>query len=230
MVSVLTPARRYAEPFLRRLAQESAQRPLLLRGGRGRFAQQVIAGAASEARRLGITTLVVAEQGDWRSPDLLAGWDLLSAGSFEEDLDTVRLARGLRRPPRHICTVAAGVREFGQATGDALGVHGLAQWFPGAATTPDTGPTEPDFITAYESMGSGPPDYPAVQAAVAAELAVHCCEIAESTRPEMVWPVVSRLKARTLYGWFGIDAESGFQTAHETTLVRWADGGLERVS
>ncbi|HEU5390540.1 MAG TPA: hypothetical protein VFV73_32025 [Streptosporangiaceae bacterium] len=53
-----------------------------------------------------------------------------TAGTFEDDIRTVTRARSLTNPPRLICAVAAGVREFGKAITDPAGTLGIAQWFP----------------------------------------------------------------------------------------------------
>jgi hypothetical protein len=234
VVSVLTPASRYARPFLERLWSDWPPAPLALRAGRGRFAHQVIDGAGILASRLGIREVEVLSSvatspmasRQIRPPGL---WDLLCAGSFEEDVETVRSARAMTPPPRLICSVAAGVREFGRAVDHTEGLYGLAQWFPGGGSEPTLGPSETDYVSAYRGLAGEQPEYPAVQAAIAAELAVHCARLAGGSRPEAVWPVVSRLSATTLFGAFAIDPDSGLQTGHETTMVRWTAGGLYRA-
>jgi hypothetical protein len=132
-------------------------------------------------------------------------------------------------PPRLICSVAAGVSEFDRAVEHTEGLYGLAQWLRGAGSEPTLGPSEAEYISAYRGLAGEQPEYPAVQAAAAAELAVHCARLAGGSRPEAVWPVVSRLSATTLFGAFAIDAGSGLQTGHETTLVRWTAGRLGRA-
>src|SRR5271154_38923 len=57
VVSVLTPTRRYAEPFLARLAITPAPAELRITHGTGRFGRQVADGAEACARQLGITHL-----------------------------------------------------------------------------------------------------------------------------------------------------------------------------
>jgi hypothetical protein len=151
-------------------------------------------------------------------------WDLLCAGSFEEDVEAVGWARSLPWPPRSICAVAAGVREFGTAAGDPAGIQGLAQWFQGDARTVDVGPSEAQLLRAYRGVAGGEPDYPAVQAAAAAELAVHCTGIAGGTDPASIWQAASRLQATTFFGAFAVDPFSGLQTGHRTVMVHWAEG------
>ena len=56
-----------------------------------------------------------------------AGWSLFSAGTFEQDADLTGQALQLPTPPRHVCAVAAGVREFGRVVENPDGVFGVAQ-------------------------------------------------------------------------------------------------------
>jgi hypothetical protein len=110
VVSVPTPTSRYAEPFLQLIVDE--QRHLVVVRGTGSFGRQVADGAMAMAALLDIRATCVTPD------DTLAyeeEWDLFSAGVFENDASLVIRVRGLTRPPRRICTVAAGVGEFGQA-------------------------------------------------------------------------------------------------------------------
>jgi hypothetical protein len=216
VVSVLTPATRYAEPFLRYLAGSQPAAGLCVAHGKGPFGRQVAEGALAAAGQLGIRVLP-------GMPELAGSagqWALLCAGSFEEDVETVRRARSLANPPDVTCAVAAGVREFGQAVADADGVFGVGQWFPGTSGRCELGPTEADFLAACAAI----PDYPAVQAAAAAVIAAHCARLAGGTGPEALWQAALGLRTRTLFGGFAIDP-AGTQADHEATLVRWtADG------
>jgi ABC-type branched-subunit amino acid transport system substrate-binding protein len=219
VVSVLTPTSRYAEPFLRRLAGDPEPGQLWISHGRGSFGRQVAAGAEAAARRLGLATARIGPGDSLPSPGMSASWSLLCAGLFEEDIEQVQHARQLPHPPRHVCAVAAGVREFGQAVTDPGEVFGIAQWVPLRRRRPALGPGEREFLAAY-AAGAGPmPDYPAVQAAAGAALAVHCARLAGTSR-EQLWSVAAGLETETLFGRFRID-DRGVQTAHETALVRW---------
>jgi Periplasmic binding protein len=155
VVSVLTPTSRYAEPFLQHLADDQDHSMLVIVQGRGSFGRQVANGAVVSAEALGITTMRVGP--DDEIPSLDEGWDLLSAGTYEDDVAAVERALALARRPRLICAVAAGVRDFGDTVAGAHGVFGLGQWFPGTAPTPSRiGPSEADFLAAHP----GTPDYP----------------------------------------------------------------------
>jgi hypothetical protein len=136
----------------------------------------------------------------------------------------VNAARSAPRPPRLICSVAAGVRDFSSMVEDPEGIYGIAQWFPGRETRPELGPSEHDFVTAYRAIAGAWPDYPAVQAAAAGALAVHCAHVAGSTEADALWAVATGLETTTLYGAFRIDPQTGVQLGHAPVLVRW-DGG-----
>ncbi|GII95576.1 ABC transporter substrate-binding protein [Sinosporangium siamense] len=221
VVSVLTPASRYAEPFLGYLSASGDMSPLWLYRGKGRFAEQVTAGAAAIARSVGIRVVE-----DEPPPHLESGWNLFCAGSFEEDVDRVRQALALPHPPATLCAVAAGVREFGAAVDRADGVYGVGQWFPGAGHEVQVGVSESDFVRAYVDRVGHLPDYPVVQAAAAATIATHCAQLAGSTERTALWAAATALETPTLFGGFRVDPVTGAQAGHAATLVRWGSGGL----
>jgi ABC-type branched-subunit amino acid transport system substrate-binding protein len=224
VVSVLSPTSRYAEPFVRYLADREEKVPLVLAQGRGRFARQVIAGAARHAERMGITTVRADAPFTRDQP-----WDLFTAGTFEEDVDTVTAARTTPGGPRIIGSVAAGVREFAGAVPDSNGVLGVAQWFPGGRHRAQIGPSENDFLATFSRRTGTTPDYPAVQAATAAALAVHCAETAGSRDREALWAAATHLRTSTMFGAFAVAAEDGRQVGHRMTLVRWDEGHLHAL-
>jgi hypothetical protein len=231
--------------------------------GPGSFGRQVADGAEAIACRLGIRTVRAAPDDQIPPPSISAGWDLFSAGAFEQDAELAGQALRLSAPPRHVCAVAAGVREFRHMVENPEGVFGIAQWFPGSGQEAALGPSEAEFITAYvnfaaqagipphprgeERAGAVPghpavpdpavasdpavwrgypglPDYPAVQAAAGAMIAVHCARIAGAASRERLWATATGLETSTLFGGFGIDQETGAQIRHQAVLVRWASG------
>jgi hypothetical protein len=225
IVSVLTPAGRYAEPFLRRLAERADRAPLRIAHGRGSFGRQVAAGASAMAGELG---LAVAGAGDLHE-DGDPTWDLLSSGTFEDDAAAVARVLALPRPPRFVCSVAAGVRDFAQAVADPDGVFGVAQWFPGAAGGTELGPAEAGFLAAHAARTGAVPDYPAIQAVAGAVIAKHCATLAGSAAPDALWAAAAGLDTSTLFGGFRIDPRTGVQVGHETVLVRWGAARLQRA-
>lgn len=229
VVSVLSPAGRYAAPFVRRLAADASPMPLVIVHGKGRFGRQVAEGAETLAGALGIGTVSLQAADPSRLEAHGEGWDLFCAGSFEEDVESVRRAARLTVPPRSLCAVAAGVRRFGSAVPDGKGVYGVAQWFPSSSGTPDLGPLEDHFLDAYSRLTGDVADYPAVQAAATAALAAHCAEHAGTVEPAALWSAATALEVTTLFGRFKVDATTGAQTGHETVLVRWGPKGLRSV-
>jgi ABC-type branched-subunit amino acid transport system substrate-binding protein len=225
LVSVSTPASRYAEPFLRRLASDPEPARLWIVHGKGGFARQVAAGAEATARILGIETVRLGPADELPRVEPSSAWNLLCAGMFEEDVHTVGRASRAPHPPRAICAVAAGIGEFGLAVPDAEGIFGVGQWFPYGGRPAELGPAEAQFLAAYRDRAGTPPDYPAVQAVAAAVLAAHCVRLAGGTTRELLWAAASSLDTSTLYGHFMIDPDSGLQLGHRPVLLRWTRRG-----
>src|SRR4051794_4230266 len=178
MVSVLAPTSRYAVPFVRTRVGASRRAPLWVVRGRGRFGRQVAAGAVDHAAEDGLQTVEKRADGGFSFDTVPEVWDLLSAGRFEDDVAIVKAARAAAQPPRAICSIAAGVRDFACEVDEADGIYGIAQWSPGADAKARLGPSEEDFLAAYVALAEAQPDYPAVQAAAGAVLATRCAELA----------------------------------------------------
>lgn len=228
VVSILTPTSRYAEPFLSRLASEPGERrDLCIVHGPGSFGRQVADGAEVIAHRLGIRALRATADEQIPPPGISAAWDLFSAGVFEQDAGLVGKVLRSAAPPCEICTIAAGVREFGHVVDDPDGVFGIAQWFPGSGARVELGPSEGEFVSACS--GDAQPDYPAVQAAAGAIIATHCARLAGSTSRDDLWAVAIGLQTSTLFGDFKVDSGNGAQVKHRMALVRWTDGELSAV-
>lgn len=229
VVSVLTPTSRYAEPFLRHVAGDRERAQLRIANGKGSFGRQAADGAAQMASLLGMDVVRIGPEDELSSGILPEKWDLFAVGQFEDDVETVKSSRTFAHPTRHVCAVAAGVREFAGAMGDAEGVFGIAQWFPGSGLTPEIGPAETGFLTAYSNLAGTSPDYPAVQAVAGAALAVHCARLAGGTTRDLLWSAAAALDTDTLFGAFRIDPVTGVQVGHETVLVRWTGKEPARV-
>jgi hypothetical protein len=228
VISVLTPTSRYMEPFLDYLtAEEGSEQELRIAHAKGRFGLQVAGGAEAYARKLGFRHVRVGSVDEIMAADLPDEWTLISAGTFEDDTQTVIRARGLVKPPQVTCAVAAGVREFSNLVDHVDGTFGIAQWFGGSDHVVQSGPSERDFLEVYEAAAGGPPDYPAIQAVAAASLAAHCAREISNTDPKLLWPVAASLDTITLYGAFRIDPDNGSQASHRTVLTRWTAGQLE---
>lgn len=225
VVSVLTPTADYAVPFIARLRAELPLPVLRIAQGKGAFGTQVAEGAEAYARTNGIAALRFSADSVFAdAPD--EEWVLLTAGTFEHDTAIVGQVLQLTRQPRLICAVAAGVRAFGHMVRHPDGIYGIAQWFPGSMPEARIGPAEGDFLDAYSRLHGTTPDYPAVQAATAAAIAVHCARTAESTSRHSLWASAATLNTATMFGPFAIDPANGSQVGHHTILVKWSNTSL----
>jgi ABC-type branched-subunit amino acid transport system substrate-binding protein len=227
VVSVLTPTSRYMEPFLDYLAAEAGTTlELRIAHTKGRFGRQVASGAETYARQLGFDHVRMGPADEILAEDLHDQWTLITAGTFEDDIQTVIRARSLPQAPKATCAVAAGVREFSRVVEHPDGTFGIAQWFVGSHHAAQLGPGEHAFLEAYCEAAGETPDYPAIQAAATASIAAHCVRHAGSTDPEPLWQVSAALDTITLYGAFRIDEATGAQVSHKMVLTRWTDGDL----
>lgn len=213
-VPLITPTERYGEPFVRHVAEHHPWAGLRLVSGPGTFGPQVVDGMRRAAVALGVPLSGSADAA------------LFVAGTFEHD---TALVADLTRRPAVLGTVAAGVRAFAGAVSDPDGVYGVAQWVPGSGRSVALGPDDDAFVRRCRSITGADPDYPAVQAAAAATIAVHCADLADSTDADALWDAAAGLRTTTLYGAFGIDPATGAQTEHTLTLVRWEAGELVPV-
>lgn len=219
LVSVLTPAGRYATPFIDHLASKGL-RTLCVEEGKGSFGRQVAEGARSAALERGIEVAGV-QKGEW---------SLFSAGTFEEDVAAVRKAKASRNPPKLICAVAAGVHRFAAEIKNPAGIFGVGQWIAGAGQEAELGPEEGAFLRSFKERTGEQPDYPAIQAVAAAVIGVHCVEQAGSTAREAVWGVATALETSTMFGPFRADPATGMQRAHQGVLMRWTREGLSAAA
>lgn len=233
VVSVPTPASRYAEPYVRWLAGARPHSTLWIVHGQGRFGRDAAAGASALARLLGLNSVRV-NVAEALPVDLPAGpdasWHLFVAGAFDEDVRTVNHAHTLPFPPATTCAVAAGVAEFGHAVTRPDGIFGVAQWMPGQGRAVEVGPDESDLLARFARVHGGTPEYPAVQAVAAAVLATVCLRVAGSARRADLWSAATALDTSTLFGPFRVHPETGAQVGHDTVLVRWdGPGGLAAI-
>lgn len=218
VVNVLTPARRYALPFVERLLREDPA-PLYVATRRGAFGRDIVAGAteATHAAGLHVETFEPASPPD-------GVWNLLSAGVYEDDVDTVRAARDLPNPPRMLCSVAAGVAQFAADVADPEGVFGVGQWAPGAGTRVGVGLTETQLLVAWRRRFGATPDYPGMQAYAAGVIGSRAAEAMGTCASDALWRQVAAMDVRTAFGRFRLDPATGEQVGHEAVLTQWHGG------
>jgi len=218
LVNVLTPAGRYSLPFVA-LLDQSQSVPLFVASRRGAFGQDVVEGAAQAAKAVGQRI----KRFDIDAPP--GGvWNLLSAGVYEDDVATVLAAQRLDTPPRLVCSVAAGIREFARDVEASDGVLGIGQWAAGTHAEVDLGIDETAFLAEWgRRFGTGP-DYPAVQAYAAGVIATASARSAGSVDAGRLWQELVTLDVRTVFGRFQLNPSTGEQVGHEAVLTRWERG------
>ncbi len=220
LVSTAAPASTYLVPLLRLCLRRGVESVLLVRG-RGPFARQVIEGAEHEAATMGLP-VSVAELASWRVPASLAGRGLLIAGTFDQDVDTVRRIRTAAVEVELVGCVGAGIDEFRARLGPlAEGVLAPVQWV-NRDHPAEVGPTAATFARRFEARTGGIPDYPAAQAAATGWLA------AEGTRRGLGADDVHRWHTSTLLGAFALDS-SWRQVGYTPTMVQWDHGRLDTI-
>jgi hypothetical protein len=126
--------------------------------------------------------------------------------------------------------VAAGVQDFACEIDDVDGIYGIAQWFAGRARVPEIGPTEGAFLAEYRAVANTSPDYPAVQAAAGAALALHCAQLTGSVDRQALWEAAVGLETTTLLGGFKVHPTTGTQILQTPVLVRWGGASLALAS
>jgi branched-chain amino acid transport system substrate-binding protein len=229
VVSVASPTSRYLAAVLDVVAGQVPRARMLVGAGTGSFGRAAAAGAGEAAGRLGMELLGVVAPGE--VPDDPDADVLLLAGSFEEDVATLRR---LRRRPRVVGAVAAGLSEWVAAVGPrrAEGMLAPSQWEEGARLHPDVGPRAVDVLRALRfrlAPGLAPGtgifhvEYPAAQAYAAVVVAFRCVEEAGCLDDEQILTVARKLRCTTFFRPFGLGPD-GRQADHEMLVVQWQNG------
>jgi branched-chain amino acid transport system substrate-binding protein len=231
IVNVLSPASSYYSGILQlvREADPDVVALSILHASSG-FPCDVAGGAAATAGQLGFRVSTVtfapgrAEEASARLPD---GEVLLVAGAFEEEVAAARLL--LRRRWRVAAFIGAGVQDVLAPLDDEReGLVGPAQWMPTVTVEPDEGPDASWFMAEFRDVTGREPEYPAAQAFAAGVLCARCLRESLGVDDAEQFAAAKRLRCRTLYGDFSLDATSGLQVGHEMLTVQW-QGGQRRV-
>jgi branched-chain amino acid transport system substrate-binding protein len=198
----------------------------------GTFAAEVTDGVKQAAERRGFSM-----RPSYAYPDKEAEFPALAAALAEAQpavlvligryADDVALVRAMVDRP-HALTAAAAVAAPLQVFGDELqegadGWIGPSQWEPGAAESPDVGPTSAVFVERFRQRYGEPPDYPAAQAYAAGLIFQYCLQMARSLGDAELRAAADQIACRTFYGGFRLDPDSGVQVGHEALLVQWQD-------
>ncbi len=230
-ISIPAPSSRYFGAVLDAVADHVPGARVLVAAGRGAFGRSIAAGATEAADRVGMRMVAVIPHD--QVPDEPDTEVLLAAGSFAED---VAMIRRLRRRPRVVATVAAGLGAFAE-TVSAEGVLAPSQWEEGARFHPDSGPRSSDVIRSLRARmtpflqarrGHGDVDYPAAQAYAAGIIALRCVQDAGVVEDAALRAAADRLHCTTFFGRFGLGPD-GRQADHVMLVVQWHGRGKRLV-
>jgi len=235
LVSLASPTSRYLAAVVEAVAGAVPGGRVLVAAGSGSFGRAAAAGAAEAAAARGLALAGVVEPAAVADP--VDADVLLLAGSFDDD---VAVVRRLRRPPRIVAAVAAGLGEFAAAVGPrrAEGVLAPSQWEEGARFSPDVGPRAVDVLRGLRSrlaptLAPGPAgahvEYPAAQAYAAVVLALHCRSATAGGDDEAVRATARALRATTFFGRFALGPD-GRQAGHEILVTQWRNGARTIVA
>ena len=229
IVSVLAPTSRYAMPFVRTRA-DAATRPAMGHPGtrsirassRGRRRR----GGSGAGRRGGR-----AQSGRSRLIRSRAcGLGLFSVGTFEDDVEIVNAARSAARPPRDICSIAAGVSDFA-SNGRAAARHLRHRAMVRRLRPTSRARACCRRLRSGISRSAGTrPDYPALQAVAGAVIATHCARLAESVERDALWAAAGALETSTLLGRFAIEPDTGCRRGTRRCSCAGATAGLQLVA
>lgn len=226
IVSVPSPASRYLVPVLEALADPVPGGRILLASGGGGFGRAIAEGAREAAGRVGMEVVGTVAPAD--VPDEPQADVLVLAGTFAEDVEALRR---LRRRPRAVASVAAGMSIF-RTTVDARGggVLGPSQWEEGVRHPVNAEPRQADAVRSLRAEvlpllqpGPGHVDYPAAQAYAAGLIALRCVEETGGRDEPALHDAARRLRCTTFFGRFGL-GEDGRQEDHEMLAVQWQEG------
>jgi ABC-type branched-subunit amino acid transport system substrate-binding protein len=240
VVSVLSPASQYLQPFVRMLAGLKYWRKrLAIVSADSEFARAATDACESdcvarEVRRRGVRIRV-----KWRgrfdpteSPAILFPAlrrnrvnALVSAGSFAHDISVMRSIVDHNLDIPVLGCVAAGVCGFREAIGDAAeGIVGVSQWDESTINAPELGMDCQSFVREMRARGFASVDYPGAQAYAAITIALAAAHVAGTCESSRMRERLDAMRTSTLFGDFAIDTGCGIQTAHKMIAIQWHGG------
>ncbi|MGI9534170.1 MAG: amino acid ABC transporter substrate-binding protein [Thermodesulfobacteriota bacterium] len=234
IVSTITPASRYFEPFLNLILkkEKNAGPVAIVFAEDSGFSTEVAKGAMSKCEEYGI------EFKKYRYPSGTEDFSetvkqissaqiryVLGVGRFEDD---VNLAKHLTN--FYSCLVAASIEEFKNILQkDSDGFFSVAQWEADAEYNIDFGITSKYFTDLYQKKFNKIPDYTSAQAFNMGIILGHFIEQTGTVNEEFLMSKIINSDFYTFYGNFKIDKESGLQTGHKTIVIQWQNGKKEII-
>ena len=114
-------------------------------------------------------------------------WDLFSAGAFEDDVAIVNAARSAARPPRVICSVAAGVRDFASRSRTPTASTGSRSGSRAARRGRSSGPRRTSSWPRTAASPSARPTIPLSRRRPARCWRLRCAELAPGVDRDALW-------------------------------------------
>ena len=234
VVSSITPASRYFEPFLNFInEQDKNTKSVAITFARDSgFSTEVARGAMGYCKELGIAyKKYTYDSGNEDSNDIVNQIKLekikyvLGVGRFEDD---VNLAKHLKS--FHSCLIAAGIEEFkNQLQKESDGFFSVTQWEPKVEYNTDFAVTSKQFTDLYQKKFKRTPDYLSAQSFNMGIILEKFIEETDSVDEEHLMNKVTRSKFCTFYGDFEIELRSGLQIGHKTLVTQWQNGKKEII-
>ncbi|MGI9553778.1 MAG: amino acid ABC transporter substrate-binding protein [Thermodesulfobacteriota bacterium] len=234
VVSSITPASRYFEPFLNLIfIKEKNSEPLaIVFAEDSGFSSEVAKGAKSKCEEYGIVfkkyTYASGTEDFSNIVKHISSEQIkyvLGVGRFEDD---VNLAKHLKN--FNACLVAANIEEFKNILReDSEGFCSVSQWETDLEYNIDFGITSKQFTDLYRKRFNKIPDYTSAQAFNMGIILGHFIVETGSCNEEILMDKIVDSDFCTFYGNFEIDKESGFQTGHKTLVTQLQNGKKEII-
>ncbi len=234
IVSTITPASGYFEPFLYFIKErEKNIKPVAIAFAKDSgFSTEGAKGAMSICEQLGISyKLFKYKSGKENFIDIARQLRLegikyvLGVGRFEDDLNLAKHLKGFCS-----CLVAAGIEEFkNRMQKKAEGFFSVTQWEPIVEHNIDFGVTSKQFADLYQKKFKKIPDYVSAQSFNMGIILEKFIEETNSTDEQVLMDKITNSNFCTFYGNFEIDQKSGLQVGHKTLLIQWQNGKKEIV-
>ncbi len=234
VISAITPASGYFEPFLNFINQwdKSIKTVAIVFAQDSGFSTKVAKGAVNVCKLLGINYKIFKYRSGKenfidivkriREQDIKC---VLGVGRFEDDLVFAKHLKGF-----YSCLVAAGIEEFkNRLQEETEGFFSVTQWEPVVEHKIDFGLTSRQFTDLYRKKFHETPDYVSAQSFNIGVILENFIMEAGTVDEEVLMDKVTSSKFCTFYGDFEIEPVSGLQTGHKMLLTQWQNGQKEVV-
>lgn len=234
VISAITPASCYFEPFLNFINQrdKNIKTVAIIFAEDSGFSTEVAKGAINFCKRLGIkyqTFKYRSGKANFinivkriREQNIKC---VLGVGRFEDDLVFAKHLKGFCS-----CLVAAGIEEFKNRLQKKVeGFFSVTQWEPVVEHKIDFGLTSKQFTDLYRIKFHETPDYVSAQSFNIGVILEKFITEAGTADEEILMDKITNSRFCTFYGNFEIEPISGLQIGHKMLLTQWQNGKKEVV-